>query len=60
MISWGSIDRCHEIFRTTAAELWGSTNILLVTHDTVRMEAEANAQYENDTSGSAYGQVVHS
>ena len=52
MISWGPLDRDHETFRASAAELWESTDILLVTHDTVRMEAEANAQYENDRSGS--------
>jgi hypothetical protein len=52
MISWGPLGRDHENFRASADELWESTDILLVTHDTVWMEAEANAQYENDRSGS--------
>ena len=37
MISWGPLDQDHETFRTSADELWESTDILLVTHDTVRM-----------------------
>ena len=42
MISWGSLDRDHENFRTSTAELWESTDILLVTQNTVRMEAGAD------------------